>query len=657
MPPLATKPPLGSRDEHSAEEKRLLDLVCKRWGAAEKLHQQYRPKWDQFYGLSRNWRRQKKALTQASTENDRDVVIDELKRQWGQELFIPYCHTVIETVLPRILSRDVQYRALPGDLSDAAHEAAEPLERLYERDAKAMSYTRKLQESARSGLRYGLGVHKDYWECRTRKGKSIAGYDTKAGYQVRDKRITVYEGPQNESVDIFNFRWDPSGHDLETCDYVIHRTWRSIDYIVDRVAEGTKNRAQGINRGWRELDIERIKKLSSGDGRAKVWAGRNEASGLSSNAAEEELFEVWECHDREQVLVVLGGESGILVEQNGNPFIHGDFPFAIFRPTIVEHEFVGIGEIEPIAHLQWELNTLRGQRRDAATLALNQGYFYQEGTLDPTQIALGPGMMNPVWGNPSEIMQPMNFRDIPQSGISEEQAIKADIELATGISEAVTGTGGEETATGTQLVQAAANLRIKQKAKNLFVDLVRPETAHRESLYEQYVVAQGQSQTVRVEDATTPTGYRFIQVSPEMFLANVEVVPVDGSTEADDPAQKKHDAGELGMLLAPFAEQLNVPEFLKYALRQHDIEGVEKWVKEGPSPAQVGSQTAQSVAQKFNEAMERAGLPEQLIQQILEAAHSNLDTEQSQEGPPPGAAPESEPPASSNGAAPEPIGA
>lgn len=654
-------PPLASQQDHTPEQKRLHRLVCDRWGASEKLHQQYRPKWEQFYGLSRNWRRLKRSLAQATTPNDKDVVVNELRREWGQELFIPYCFTVIETNLPRILSRDPLYRALPGDLSEAAHAAAEPLERLYQRDSAAMSYTRKLQETVRSGLRYGLGVQKDYWECRYRKGKEIAGYSSKAGYQVRDKRVAVYEGPQVESVDIFDFRWDPSAHDLDSSEYVIHRTWRSLSYVEDRVAEGTKNRAEGINRGWVELDIEAIKKLGSSTSRARSWAGRNEAAGITgdSSGAGADLFEVWEYHDRDQVLTILGGEGGVLVRSGPNPFLHGDFPFTIYRPTIWEHEFVGTGEVEPIAHLQWELNTLRGQRRDAATLALNQGYFYQEGTLDPTQITLGPGMMNPVWGNPTEIMQPMNFRDIPQSGISEEQAIKADIELATGISEAVAGTGGEETATGTQLVQAAANLRIKQKAKNLYVDLLRPETAHREALYEQHVVAQGQSQTIRVEDATTPTGYRFVQVTPEMFQANVEVVPVDGSTEADDPAQKKHDAMELAQMLAPFVDQLNVPEFIKYALRQHDIEAVEQWVKQGPSPEEVGAQTAQTVAGKFNEAMEHAGLPEDQIQQILETAHSNLSSEQEGQEPAPSPEPEPEPkpPAPSNGAAPEPIGA
>lgn len=650
--------PLATQQDHSPEQKRIHALVCSRWDAAEKLHRQYTPKWDQFYGLSRNWRRLKKSLT-AAVPNDKDVVLQELKREWGQELFVPYCFTVIETVLPRILSKDPTYRALPGDLEEATHAALEPLEQLYARDAAAMSYTRKLQETARSGLRYGLGVQKDYWECKTRKGKRIEPYFLKFGKKVVDGTITVYEGPQVESVDIYDFRWDPSAHDLESAAFVIHRTWRSFEYIQDRVEEGKRKRAEGKPGGWVELDLEAIKKLGSTTGRGSAWSGRYEASGISNPGTDgsegSKEFEVWEYHDRDKVVQILGGSAGIVVQEDENPFLHGDFPFTIYRPTLVEHEFVGIGEIEPIAHLQWELNTLRGQRRDAATLALNQGYFYQEGSLDPSQIVLGPGMLNSTWGNPQEILQPMNFRDIPQSGISEEEAIKSDIEMATGISEATIGSAGEENATNTQLVQAAANLRIKQKAKNLYVDLLRPEIAHRQGLYEQYVVSEQQTQTVRVNDATKPTGYRFIQVTPEMFQANVEIVPVDGSTEADDPAQKKHDASELAAAIAPFADKVNPEEVLKHILEQHDVEAPERWIKHGPSPEEASSQTAQSVAEHFTQAMEQAGIPPHQIQQAMEQAHQSLSQELESKGQ--GEAPEPESNASSNGAAPEPIGA
>lgn len=650
-------PPIGSATDLTPEQRALTELVGRRWSEADKLHCQYAPKWDQFYGLSRNWRRLKTALADSKTPNDKDVVLNDLKREWGQELFIPYCFTVIETNLPRILSRDPRYRALPGELSEQVEEARKPLEALFERDSTAMGYQRKLQETVRSGLRYGLGVQKDYWECRTRSGRKLVPNASKPGQKiVEDRRIVVFEGPQVESVDIHDFRWDPSARDLESAGYVIHRTWRSMEYVKDQVEKGKRYREDGLDQGWFELDFERIKKLRTSTARSQAWQGRYEASGISGPTGEgAEEFEIWEYHDRDQVLTVLGGSGGVLVQADRNPFLHGEYPFGAYRPTLVEHEFVGIGEVEPIAHLQWELNTLRGQRRDAATMALNQGYFYQEGALEPENIVLGPGMMNPVFGNPAEILQPMNFRDIPQSGISEEEAIKADIELATGMSEAVIGSGGEDTATGTQLVQNAANLRIKLKAKNLHTDLLVPETARRRALYEQYVVSAQQTQTIRVEDPTTPTGFVFIDVTPEMFQANVEIVPVDGSTEADDPAQKKHDAAELAQTLAPFAEAVDVPSLVKYTLEQHDVPNASQWVKHGPSADEAAGQMAQRAADAFRKQLEEKGVPPDQIAQIMEGAHASLASGEQQEpgqGPAPESSPESPAPQ-----APEPIGA
>lgn len=638
-------PGIATKDDLTPEQQASLRKVQERFASADRLHQQLASRWNAWYGLSRNWRRLQSAHAQASSPRDKDVVVDLAKRQFGQELFIPYCFTVIETNVPRILSVAPRYRALPTKLGELEEAARRPLEKLYERDAAAMSYERKLQETVRSGLRYGLGVQKDYWEKKTRDGKKIVPRALGLGRKVEDTRIVVFEGPQVESVDIFDFFWDPAAKDLDSAGYVIHRTWRDMDYIKERVDEGRKNRAEGPQQGWAELDLEKVKGLSSANKRGETWDGRMQAAGLSNYQTQgNEEFEVWEYHDRDQVITVLGRE--LVVQEDTNPFLHGDYPFDIYRPTLVEQEFCGIGEVEPIAHLQWELNTLRGQRRDAATLALNRGYFYQVGTLDPAQIVTGAGVFNPVFGNPSEIIQPMPFTDIPQSGVSEEAAIKGDIELTSAMSEAVVGSGGEETATGTQLVQAAANFRIKQKTKNLHVDLLVPEVKKRKALYEQHVVAADQTQSVPVEDSTTPTGYAFLEVTPEMHAAAIEIVPVDGSTEADDPAQKKHDAAELAQSLAPFAERINIEPLIKYICEQHDIEDPGSWIKPAPQGPDGGQ-----IVQQIGQAMHDAGMEPERIHEILEAAYKATEVAQPEE---PGQAPKPETPAPENGTPPEP---
>jgi hypothetical protein len=639
-------PGLASRDELSAEQKASLAKVESRFQAADKLHSQMTDRWDTYYALSMNWNRLAAQHAKARVPNDKDVVIQAMRRQFGEELFVPYAFTVIETNLPRILSSSPTIKVRPNDEDPQTLAACKPLERLYARDNAAMRYERKLQETVRSGLRYGLGVQKSYWQSKLRDGKALVPMESGPGNKLVDKKgIIVFEGPQVESVDVYDFFWDPAARDLETADYVIHRTWRTLDYISQRVEEGRIRRSENREGGWAELDMEKVKGMGSSTDRGKIWANRMMAAGMTDYQTEgNNLHEVWELHDRDKVITVL--DRTLVVQEAANPFLHGDFPFQIYRPTIVEQEFCGIGEVQPISHLQFELNTMRGQRRDAATLALNRGYFYQVGGLDPSKIVTGVGVFNPVFGNPSEIIQPMPFTDIPQSGVSEEEALKSDIELASGLSEALVGASSAgETATGTQLVQQAANLRIRQKAKNLHVDLLVPETAQRKALYEAHITDEAQTQTVRVEDGTRPTGFAFIAVGPAEVTANVEPMPVDGSTEAENPAQKHNDATELASALAPFGEVVDTQKLVSYILSQHDVEKPEDWLKpQGPDPRE-------GMAMHIGEALKQLGVPEDKIHQALELA---LQAQQGGEEPQPEGGGQAAPEPSPNGSEPTP---
>lgn len=615
--------PITSKDDLSEQQQASLAKCCSCFDAADALHRLLEPRWATWYGLSRNYRRWSDAYQQANTPNDKDVVIDEIKRQWGEPLFIPYGFAVMETNVPRIISQTPRYRAKPGELAPHVQEALAPAAARFELDDAETHYERRVQETVRSGLRYGLGVQKSYWEKKTRNGKVIAEKMLEGGYKVADGEVVVHEGPQHESVDIFDFLWDPTARDMQTGRYFIHRTWRDLEYVAARVEEGKRRRAQNDPHGWIELDLEAIKSLRTTKGRSEGWQVRWEAAGAAGYEGRDELFEIWEIHDRDQVFTVLGGRGGILVQEDVNPFLHGDTPFDIYRPTIVEQEFCGIGDIEPISHLIWELSTLRGQRRDQANMALNGGYFYQRGALNPKDVVTGAGVFVPTNMAPSDVLYPMPFREVPNSGYQEEAAIKADIELASAMSESILGSGGEETATGTQMVQQAAMYRMKLKTKNLHVDLLVPQTAKRKAMYEQHVAGKKEpgSEKISVQDATAATGFRHIEFPDTLWAANFELVPIDASTEPDDPIQKKHDAAELTQTLIPFAQQINPQAAIDYVLDQHDVEDKSNWVKKAPAPEQVAS----GVAEGFAQAMKDAGLPPEEIERITQAAHGHVE--------------------------------
>lgn len=590
---------LTSPQEQTQEQqdcvKRVLDAIT----TCEKLQRQLRDRWDQWYGLSRNYRRWSREHAQASNPRDKDIVVNEVKREFGDDLFVPMAHVVLETNVPRILASDPTLTVRAKTLE--AEDAAEPVRELFHRDLAAMGYGRRLQEVVRSGLRYGLGVQKLYWKQDKRTRRSMKPRVLGLGRRVVEDEVVLFEGPMAEARDIRDVFWDPSAWDVASSDYMADRTWRSDEYVLGKMQDGT----------WEvQIDPEIVRKGGSTTKRGELWSGRYAAAGIPNYSTEglskHEVLEYW---TREKVYTVLDREY--LVKEEDNPFLHGDLPFQIYRPTLVEHEFLGIGEVEPIAHLLYELNSLRGQRRDAATLALNRGFFYQAGGLDPSQMQTGIGIFNPVFGIPSEIIQPMPFSDIPQSGVSEEESIKSDIELTSAMSEAITGGGGEGTATETQLVQAAAGMRIKQKAKNLHEDLLRPATAQMRELYLQHFVDEAQSQEIRVDDPRLPTGYSYVKVTPDMLAAPLEISPEDGSTEPDDPTRKRQEAVELLTALAPFAEKLELNRVLKHVLSRYGVEDPNGWLAHGPDPEQLVNQ--------IGEAMNQAGIPQPKILQILQS--------------------------------------
>ena len=63
---------------------------------------------------------------------------------------------------------------------------------------------------------------------------------------------------------------------------------------------------------------------------------------------------------------------------------HKQLPFSAFRPTVSGIKTLdGIGEIEPLEDLIQEMDTLRSQRRDNATLVLQKTFAYMDGVVDP----------------------------------------------------------------------------------------------------------------------------------------------------------------------------------------------------------------------------------------------------------------------------------
>ena len=622
--------PIAAPDDQPEEIRKLVERINKLWAEADNFHKKYSDLWDRLGGLWRQYDdlRHNVAEAKSARYGDAKGVLLGGIREWGAHFHIPVIFAVIETVVPRALSRPPKIIGKPKDRAAIPHAPTQ--QDLINQQMRAGDYELKLLPTAKRGFKFGLGIQKTYWKEKVR---TVTRYERvrrslryPSGLAALQSKIVDFRGPCSEDVDIYDARWDPDAKDVETCAYFFHRTWRGMAYIKRKVESGE----------WYPLDLEAIKKMSPGESRDSVWSGRREAAGLPSGDQnrEEGKHEVWEFYEGDRVVVVL--DRKIVVANDVTPFHHGQYPFHIFRPTLVEGEFVGMGDIEPLVQLSGELSTLRTQRRDAATIALYPPTFYQRGTIRRQDAKTGPGVWTPVQGDPKEVLYQPQLRDLPGSSYQEEESIQQNLDLVSGISEAVAGGVGEgaaETATGIQFRAAAAGARIGAKTKMLRIETILPEARQFQALNRQYLL---EGETVRVDEPESVQSepgktYAFMDVSRECLDANVELDVEDQSTEPDNPVERLNNALSLYQALANNpAVKPDAP--LKHLLTEYGVRDPENWI------AEQNSVTPEAIGETLSTILTESGIPEEQAQQmtlqVIEAAGQLQNAEAMPEGAP-----------------------
>jgi hypothetical protein len=207
---------------------------------------------------------------------------------------------------------------------------------------------------------------------------------------------------------------------------------------------------------------------------------------------------------------------------------------------------LGIGEPEALEDLQEEMNTLRSQRRDNASLVLQRPFAYFDGLADIGDFEFGPGAMWPVSGDPSQLVFPIPLQDIPGSSYQEEARLQADIERVSGINDMEAGAGASgagETATGAQLVHAAANVRIANKTMLLATETVTNQAEQMLSLLQQKITSEVYLPGPPKEGERSP--WSWYVLGPEV-LADEWLVEADGGSFApENVPQERADGTQL----------------------------------------------------------------------------------------------------------------
>jgi hypothetical protein len=524
------------------------DRVAKAFSESEKVHRSYRPRWEHFFGLWSNYNDNVRNGTLSRHPRDWDPG----QRQWwkrevGAELFIPMTWSTVETVVPRVIAHRPRMLVTPRPLSIQAPEALARMtdaatnhQILLDAQQSELQYELILEDIARDGFLYGLGVAKTSWKREEQTVYKVVSHIYTGEPCLSEHRETKWDDPFVECIDPFNFFWDPDADSIETSELRDPPFVAEHEVLHGHDLLGPLEPPPPHRRGRRQ-------RLRVSAKRTETWSARLRALGLSSmEQPRPDDHEVWEFHDGDQVITVLDRQWPVQMAKN--PLWHGELPFQVYRPNRVPHRMVGRGEVEPNEDLQDEINTFRTQRLDNNTLSLMQSFAYSEGLVDPADVQFGPGMLIPVVGSPQEFLFPIPTGNISNAGFQEMAEMKGDFDRSSGISDVVTGAdpsgGVSSTATGAQLVQQAATQRLELKARRLEVEIVTPQCRQFIQMNQrEYALRPRQRQVPTIPTPDQPDK-RFEWVSFGLAELSGEflVAPDGGSKANDNIPQKRADS-------------------------------------------------------------------------------------------------------------------
>jgi hypothetical protein len=570
----AVNPYHGSSDS----EREILDRVGADVESFERgIGRDFKDNCDKWYQQYRGFKKWADEWVRLGTAEDRDGFLRTSKSNWGSSLHIPLTYRAIEDGVPKAIAHRPKLLVMPRHPMWQAN--VEPVRMMFDKQQEQVDIELTFQDQMKEGYIYGIGFGKSLWKKEYALKRDVRRRMFRPN-EFRPSRLReecTFDDPDYEQVSVYDMLWDPFGSDVKTCGWMVHRSWLGLREVMERIAAGVWNTESA-----KKLSEEDVRSKGNGQKYDEIWQERMEASGFSSfhtSVRGEQIHEVWEWHDGHRVYTVLDRE--VLVQDAENPMV-GQMPFTAYRPTRVPGQMVGIGEAEPIQYLQRELDTLRSQRRDAATVALLMGYAYDVNAVDEEDLQAGPAAAIPVRNaSPRDALMPIQRQEVPGSAYQDEQVVKSDMAAVIGENEQIQ-PQVSSTATEAQLVQAAVSHRVALKSRRFEVEVVR-QVARAWLRLNQRMILQDRTELAPGQQEAPPSGaYEFFQVGPMELQGDYTIIPEGGSMAAENVQQNIQRAQAIMQIgqsphIDPSRPLLRALELLG----EKDPQG---WLKKGEEP-------------------------------------------------------------------------
>jgi len=445
-------------------EKQITELVSKRLKESKDNFMSLRK--DRFDGFYKNFR---------SDNSDR---FDKLKKiggaDWMSNLFVPLTASSVRTIHPRVIDSKPDFR-IDGRTDDdkiRAIYANGYLDYLWEK----ANMDSKMRDFVWMALVFGTSIGKAYWHTE----KQIK---TDKVYNEKDLTIddveteySIYNDPDFEVVDLYNFYPDPLATNIQNARYHCHRYVMTYDQIITTYGNLDPSNLEKVRDMGGGGDVQNYGKVRSEVSQTK---DSNKVESIFSSVStpqvaqkESGLYEVVEYWEKNRFVLYV---AGVVLRDGPNPFGIGVYPFQLARYETLPFEFYGIGLVEQVEQPQKTLNIVRNQRIDNNSLRTQQMFIANPYSLmsESDLVARPFGIIRTTDMN---ALRPLDVPEIHQSAFIEDDIAMKTGGMASGIDDWSRGMQGPASATATAVTtQKESTLeRVKIFVRTLESDVYAP---------------------------------------------------------------------------------------------------------------------------------------------------------------------------------------
>jgi hypothetical protein len=380
---------------------------------------------------------------------------------WRSNVFVPYTYILITQIVPKLR------KALFGESEfitcEARSERFMNVENKMARWMEAKLHEDKFEEVSRTAIlaacKYPIAPMKVRWveKTKTVKGvKKILGVFNKKTVEQKTVRKAVIE-----SIEYWDFWWDPLGTTNENCKDFVHRTLRNFEHIQTLGNSGFYKNTADLQPGSYPNDIAQIRQeidLYQTAKETQAGTGYNEV----------ELLEYWGKYDidgdgvQEDIIVTVGNRS-VFMKCQLNTYRDGQKQIEGLRPLVEDGQYAGMPLIKVLESPQNELNTIRNQRLDNRNFQLGKKWMMREDAeIDTVGFSGGPGTVIKVenFDDVKEII----FKDVSTTASIEEANVKTEMQQVSGAPDFLK---LPDSATGVNVVSAETANRFDDMFDNL----------------------------------------------------------------------------------------------------------------------------------------------------------------------------------------------